>query len=132
LNGVDNLLVEDQEATREATSVLLQRAGAQVRAVDSAPAAREAFSISVPKLVIADIGLAGEDGYMLIRSLRRIERECDSAPIIAVAVTAFARLEDRKRALAAGFNEHVPKPIDPERLIAVLANLIKPRARAVS
>jgi CheY-like chemotaxis protein/anti-sigma regulatory factor (Ser/Thr protein kinase) len=125
LTGCDVLLVEDQESTREATAMLLQQAGAQVRAVDSAAAAREAFAIRPPQLVIADVGLAGEDGYMLIRALRRMEVEKSSTPVVAVAVTAFAAPEDRKRALAAGFDDHVPKPLDPERFIVVLANLLK-------
>jgi CheY-like chemotaxis protein len=124
LNGYDVLLVEDQESTREATAILLERAGAQVRAVDSAAAAREACAIRAPQLLIADVGLAGEDGYMLIRALRRMEIEGSSTPVVAVAVTAFAAPEDRKRALAAGFDDHVPKPLDPERFIAVLANLL--------
>jgi len=105
--------------------LLLQQAGAQVRAVDSAAAAREAFANRQPKLFIADVGLAGEDGYMLMRALRRMERERNIERVIAVAVTAFAGLEDRKRALAAGFDDHVPKPIDPEGFIVTLANLLK-------
>jgi two-component system CheB/CheR fusion protein len=129
LTGIEILLVEDQAATREATALLLQRAGAQVRAVDSAVAAREAFSNRTPQLVIADIGLAGEDGYMLMQALRRMEKDHNSEPVPAVAVTAFARLEDRRRALAAGFNEHLPKPLDPERFLATLAQLLKRTSR---
>jgi PAS domain S-box-containing protein len=125
LTGFDVLLVEDQQSTREATTLLLQQAGAQVRAVDSAAAAREAFAIRQPKLVIADVGLAGEDGYMLIRALRQMERERNIGRVVAVAVTAFAGLEDRRRAFAAGFDDHVPKPIDPEHFIVVLASLLK-------
>jgi CheY-like chemotaxis protein/anti-sigma regulatory factor (Ser/Thr protein kinase) len=125
LTGIDVLLVEDLQSSREATTMLLQQAGAQVRAVDSAAAAREAFNIRTPKLLIADIGLAGEDGYMFIRTLRRMERERNTGRVVAVAVTAFAALEDRKRALAAGFDDHIPKPIDPERFSVALANLLR-------
>ncbi len=114
LTGFDVLLVEDQESTREATTLLLQEAGAQVRAVDSAAAAREAVAIRQPRLVIADIGLAGEDGYMLIRALRQMERERNIGRVVAVAVTAFAGLEDRKRAL--GFDDHLPKAHRPRTL----------------
>ena len=71
-------------------------------------------------MIVADIGMPGEDGYALLTGLRRTEQEQRTTRVPAVAVTAFARSEDRHRALAAGFDEHLPKPIDPERLIAVL------------
>ncbi len=87
-------------------------------------AAREALRIRQPNLLVADVGLAGEDGYMLIREVRRWEQEEKLAPVRAVAVTAFASAEDRRKALAAGFDEHIPKPLNPERFIAALARLM--------
>jgi CheY-like chemotaxis protein len=66
-----------------------------------------------------------EDGYSLLRALRAAEREQNLSRLPAVAVTAFARSEDRERALAAGFDEHLPKPVDPERLVELVARLVE-------
>jgi signal transduction histidine kinase/CheY-like chemotaxis protein len=123
LTGLDVLLVEDESMAREASGRLLERYGAQVRAVSSAASAREAFEVRRPDVIVADIGMPDEDGYVLIKHLRRLEQERHTARVPAVAVTAFARSEDRQRALAAGFDEHLPKPVDPERLIRVLARI---------
>ncbi|HEX8756704.1 MAG TPA: response regulator, partial [Steroidobacteraceae bacterium] len=67
----------------------------------------------------------GEDGYSLLRGLRREEQQRHQRRIPALAVTAFARLEDRQRALAASFDEHLPKPVDPDRLVAAVATLAR-------
>jgi CheY-like chemotaxis protein len=92
--------------------------------VNSAARAREVFQIHRPDLIMADIGMPDEDGYSLLTSLRCIEREQGAARVPAIAVTAYARREDRQRALAAGFDDHLNKPVDPERLMAVLAKLV--------
>ena len=110
---------------REAIARLLEQYGAQVRAVSSAARAREAFEIRRPDVVVADIGMPQEDGYSLVTSLRRIEESQGTPRVPAVAATAFARTEDRQRALAAGFDEHMAKPVDPERVIEVLARLVR-------
>jgi CheY-like chemotaxis protein len=125
LSGVDVVLVEDDAPTRNATAILLRQHGVHVREAESAAAARESFAIRRPDLFIADVGLAGEDGYMLIRELRGREQEQKLNPVIAVAVTAFASAEDRKKALSAGFDEHIPKPLNPDRFIATLARLMR-------
>jgi CheY-like chemotaxis protein len=127
LHGIEVLLVEDETMAREATQRLLEQAGAQVRAVNSGLNAHEAFEIRRPDVIVADIGMPGEDGYALLTGLRQTEKEQRTNRVPAVAVTAFARSEDRHRALAAGFDEHLPKPIDPERLIAVLRRLTSSR-----
>jgi signal transduction histidine kinase/CheY-like chemotaxis protein len=124
LFGIDILLVEDDAGTRQATSILLRQQGGHVREADSAPAARDALRIRHPQLLVADVGLAGEDGYMLIREVRRWEQERKLTPVCAVAVTAFASAEDRKKAMAAGFDDHIPKPLNPERFIATLVRLM--------
>jgi hypothetical protein len=124
LTGLDVLLIEDEAMAREASKRLLEQHGAQVRAVGSAASAREAFEVRRPDVVVADIGMPDEDGYVLIKHLRRLEQERHTARVPAVAVTAFARSEDRQRALAAGFDEHLPKPVDPERLIRILARIM--------
>jgi CheY-like chemotaxis protein len=78
---------------------------------------REAFHV-----LVSDIGMPGEDGYALIRSVR--QRAIDAGGRIpAAALTAYARTEDRLRALAAGFQIHVPKPVQPEELVTVVASL---------
>jgi CheY-like chemotaxis protein/two-component sensor histidine kinase len=120
LQGLDVLLVEDERATEQAEEQLLQAAGAHVRTTASAAAAREAFVLRRPDVIVCDIGLPGEDGYVFMRAIRALEREAQAEPVLAVAVTAFVRREDRQRALAAGFNEHLPKPVDPGELIGLL------------
>lgn len=123
LRGMEVLLVEDETMAREVTQRLLEQCGAQVRAVNNAAGAHEAFAIRRPDVIVADIGMPGEDGYALLKRLRRTEQEQHIARVPAVAVTAFARIEDRERALGAGFDEHLAKPVDPERLISVLSGL---------
>jgi CheY-like chemotaxis protein/anti-sigma regulatory factor (Ser/Thr protein kinase) len=127
LHGIEVLLVEDETMARQATQRLLEQAGAQVRAVNSGAFAHEAFEIRRPDVIVADIGMPGEDGYALLTALRRTEQEQRTARVPAVAVTAFARTEDRQRALASGFDEHLPKPVDPEQLIAALRRLTSAR-----
>jgi CheY-like chemotaxis protein len=125
LTGIEILLVEDETMARAATGRLLEQYGARVRASSGAAGAREAFEIRRPDVIIADIGMPGEDGNELLASIRSIEREQGTARIPAVAVTAFARAEDRDRAIAAGFDAHLPKPVDPDRLVALLMKLLE-------
>jgi signal transduction histidine kinase/ActR/RegA family two-component response regulator len=124
LRGADLLLVEDDSYARSATQLLLEQRGATVRTVESAVQAREAIVARRPDVIIADIGMPDEDGYDFVEALRRSEKQQGLTRIPAVAVTAFARLEDRERALAAGFDDHLPKPLDAERLVRVLIQLI--------
>jgi len=123
LVGMEVLLVEDEIMAREATELSLKKNGARVRAVESAARAREAYATRRPDVIVADIGMPDEDGYALITQIRRTEQAQRTARVPAVAVTAFARSEDRKRALAAGFDEHLSKPVDCERLVCVLEQL---------
>jgi CheY-like chemotaxis protein/anti-sigma regulatory factor (Ser/Thr protein kinase) len=125
LTGIEVLLVEDETMARAATERLLEQYGAQVRAASTAAGAREAFQIRRPDVIVADIGMPVEDGNALLKSLRLMEQEQGTVHVPAIAVTAFARAEDRKRALAAGFDDHVPKPVDPERLVAMLAQMVQ-------
>ena len=99
---------------------LLQERGAKVRAVESAAEAREAIEMRRPRLIISDIGLPGEDGYAFMRDVRARDPK---RQIAALAVTAFARPEDRQQALEAGFDEHLPKPVDPDKLLELAAKL---------
>ncbi len=91
-----------------------------------ANAAYAAYVAQPPDLVLCDIGLPGEDGYGLIRLIREHEQSQGAAHVPAVAVTAFASRQDRERALAAGFDEHVTKPVDPTQLVSLLERLVAP------
>lgn len=129
LSRVEILLVDDEPFAREALARLLEQCGAAVCAVGSSAAAREAVTLHRPDVIVADIGLPGEDGYSLLRGLRREEEARHQHRIPALAVTAFARFEDRQRALAASFDDYLPKPVDPDRLVAVVAALARPAAK---
>jgi CheY-like chemotaxis protein len=118
------LIVEDESAAAEAMWQFLEAAGARVRIATSAASAREALALHRPNVLVCDIGLPGEDGYQLLNSIRKREGEWHTPRVGAVAVTAFAGDDDRRRALEAGFDEHVPKPVDPGQLIDVLARVV--------
>ena len=122
LTGLRILLVEDEQDTRDALIAILQQAGALVTATESAAEALRAFEGLRPDLIVSDIGLPGEDGYALIQRIRAIETSLGSrtTPVPAIALTAFAREEDRRRALKAGFQHHVGKPIPSDELLALL------------
>jgi PAS domain S-box-containing protein len=120
LAGLRLLLVEDQEDTREMLRILLEDSGAQVRAVASAAEAFPCLREWRPDLLLSDIGLPGENGYELLQRIRALPSE-EGGLTPAIALTAYARAEDRARALRAGFDMHVPKPIKEAELLAVLA-----------
>lgn len=122
LEGVRLLLVEDEPDTRHAVARYLQDHGATVVAVDSAAEALEQLRGGVFDVLVSDIGMPGMDGYDLIRALRTNEIESGHY-LPAVAVTAFARDEDRQRVLREGYSEHVPKPVNTTRLLSLLREL---------
>jgi CheY-like chemotaxis protein len=101
---------------------MLERAGAKVRTADSAALALDAIREETPDLLISDVGMPVEDGYVLVRRLRAME-EGRSRHLPAVALTAYATEEDTQRALRAGFDAHLSKPVEPTRLMEVLAGL---------
>lgn len=117
------LLVEDESTAREAARRLLEDTGARVQAVESAAAAREAYSLVRPDIIISDIGMPGEDGYALMQQIRSLEVKHGISRVPALALTAFARAEDRERAMEAGYDAHLPKPVDPEHLLQQIAHL---------
>ena len=125
LDGLAVLVVEDDIETRKLIRIMLEGAGARVTTVASARQALTAIARSRPHVLIVDVGLPGQDGYALMRQVQRLFG-ARGEKIPAVALTAYTRLEDRKRALSAGFNIHVPKPPDPGQLIAVVAELTGP------
>ncbi|MEH1949643.1 MAG: ATP-binding protein [Nostoc sp.] len=124
LNGLQILVVDDNTDTRELIAFILEQSGGQVRAVSSVGEALEALERLKPDVLVSDIGMPDEDGYSLIRKVRAQEAE-QGEKILAVALTAFAREEEHRLALQAGFQVHVSKPIEPEELVTVVANLAK-------
>src|SRR5215472_5136715 len=122
LAGVRALFVDDDVDARKLTTMMLEECGAEVRTVGSAAEALAACDEWRPDILIADIGMPVEDGYMLMKKLRALESE-RGGHIPAIALTAYGRREDRLRALSVGYESHVPKPVDPEELQAVAASL---------
>jgi PAS domain S-box-containing protein len=127
LDGLRLLVVDDEEDTREMLVTLLEGCGARVRAASSVAEALRLLSAERPDVLLSDIGMPGEDGYALIERLRALPSEA-GGDLPAVALTAYARSEDRTRALLSGFSTHVPKPVEPLELFAVIASLAR-RAR---
>jgi signal transduction histidine kinase len=124
---LDLLLVEDDPDTREALVIALRRCG-RVRAVASVQEALEAYSSRRPDLVVSDIGMPGEDGYALIRTIRDLE-EGRAPRTLALAMTGFAGRRDHELALRAGFDDHVAKPVDPRVLMDRIRVLAASRGR---
>ena len=116
LGTLDVLLVEDDADTREALQIVLQNHGSRVRSVASVRQALEAYDAHAPDLVISDVGMPGENGYVLIRAIRDHE-EGRSHRTLAIAITGFASREDHAAALRAGFDEHVAKPVEAGDLL---------------
>lgn len=124
LDNVRILLVEDETDTQELITEILERCGAQVKPTASATEALEIFGRWNPDILVSDIGLPGEDGYELLKKIRAMESG-RGGRVPAVALTAFARSEDRIRALATGYQLHVPKPVEPIELAAAVAGLVR-------
>ncbi len=123
LAGLTVLVVDDDPDARELVRTLLARADAAIRTAASADEALELLRGDKPDLLLCDIGMPGRDGYQLIRAIRALPVS-DGGKIPAIALTAFARSEDRTRALLAGFQVHVAKPIDPQELVITIASLM--------
>lgn len=124
LTGLNVLIVDDETDTRNFLAFMFEEYGASATAVASVDAALEVLEQSKPDVLISDIGMSEQNGYTLIRQLRSLEPE-KGGSIPAIALTAYSREEDRLQALTAGFQQHLSKPVDPNKLIAVVANLLK-------
>jgi signal transduction histidine kinase/ActR/RegA family two-component response regulator len=130
LDDVHVLLVDDDADGRNLASMILSAAGARVHAVGSIREAREALEGQRPDVLVSDIALPHEDGYALIRHIRT--REAQHGGLLpAVALTGFARAEDRQCVLAAGFQAHVAKPFEPADLVVTVASLVRDPLRMV-
>ena len=122
LDDLRILVVDDNADGRILTSMVLTQAGASVQAAASAREALQMLEAERPDVLVSDIGLPDEDGYRLISQIRLYEAERGGF-LPAVALTGYARAEDRARILAAGFQAHVPKPVDPIELAAAIATI---------
>jgi CheY-like chemotaxis protein len=122
LNGLRLLVVDDDEDARDLVQNILTRQGADVSTASSADEALAILATVSPDVLLSDIGMPNVSGYSLIRRIRSLpaDRGGDTP---AIALTAYARPEDGERAFTAGFQAHVTKPIDPDRLTALVANL---------
>ncbi|MBN3883162.1 MULTISPECIES: PAS domain S-box protein [unclassified Nostoc] len=123
LNGVKVLLVDDERDTRELIAFILQQAGAVVIQAASAMEALRIMPQFQPNLLLSDIGMPEVDGYMLIRQIRAMSPEL-GGKIPAIALTAYAGEVDYQQAIAAGFGQHITKPVEPAKLLRAIANLI--------
>ena len=128
LKEVRLLVVEDDADSREMLVLVFERSGATVTAAASAGEAMEAMRRATPDLLVCDIGLPGEDGQELIRKVRALEAE-RGGRIPALALTAYAGQTHREKALAAGFDQQVSKPVVPAELVAQVALLAGSPAR---
>jgi PAS domain S-box-containing protein len=118
LSGLHVLAVDDDADARELLRVAFQQAGARVTVADSARAALAALEAVAPSVLVSDIGMPDQNGYELLEQVRAAEH---GSRLPAVALTAYARVEDRDRAIRAGFQLHIAKPIDPAMLVRAVA-----------
>ncbi len=126
LDGVRVLVVEDDSDTRELLLETLAPCGADVIGASNVPEAMAEFARRAPDVLVSDIGMPGESGLDLIKRVRALPRDSGGA-VPAAALTSYAREEDRRAALAAGFQLHIPKPVDPIELCVLVATLARLR-----
>jgi len=129
LKGVKVLVIDDEADCAGLIKHILRRNGAEVRTASSVEEGLKEFTRFTPHVILSDIGMPGHDGYELVARLRALP---GGRNVPAVALTALARSEDRTRALRAGFQLHVPKPVDSAELIAVVQNLAALRSQESS
>lgn len=128
LEGVRVLAVDDEVDSRHLLAAVLEQCRAEVRTCASAAEVIDLLETFKPDVLVSDIGMPGEDGYALIKRVRAWEAGRDGGAVPAVALTAYARVEDRLQALLAGYNMHVTKPVEPAELAVVIASL-SPKGR---
>jgi signal transduction histidine kinase/DNA-binding response OmpR family regulator len=122
LDGLRILVVDDEADTREFIVTVLSQCGAEVRSTASAAEALAALKAWAADLIVSDIGMPEEDGYSLIKKVRQPGHRYSQIP--AVALTAYASIEDQTRILASGFQMHIAKPVVPDELISKIANAV--------
>jgi CheY-like chemotaxis protein len=122
LSGVRVLVVDDGEDVREVVSVVLGQCGAEVRAVGTAGEGLEALASFAPHVLVSEVEMRGETGFSLMQKVRALPPERGGL-VPAAALSAYGRTDDRVQALLAGFQIHLPKPVQPAELVAVVASL---------
>ena len=122
LSGLKVLVVDDEPDARAIVQRLLEDREALVVTAASAAEAFEHFRQDTPEIVVSDIGMPGEDGLALVSKIRKLAAS-EGGEVPAVALTAYARAQDRTQAILAGFQSHLSKPVDPTELIATVASL---------
>ncbi|HEY9599006.1 MAG TPA: ATP-binding protein, partial [Cyanophyceae cyanobacterium] len=122
LERVRVLVVDDEADSREFIAFVLEQQGAIAKTVESASEALQVFSQFRPDVLISDIGMPETNGYMLMQQIKALEGTQD---MIAIALTAYAGEDDQQQAYQAGFQRHVAKPVEPEKLVAIVANLVE-------
>jgi signal transduction histidine kinase/ActR/RegA family two-component response regulator len=128
LDGLRILVVDDEADARELFGSILETAGAAVFTASSAADALRILDEEEIDVLISDIEMPGEDGYELLKRAAASRQKKNRAPVPAVAVTAYARAADRRRALDAGFKWHIAKPVEPSELVSAIASLMSARA----
>lgn len=123
LDGVHVLLVEDDDDSRKLLGTMLKRYGARVSSTKSAAEALNVFSHDIPDILISDIGMPDEDGYTFIKKLRALPPD-KGGQTPAIALTGYASRKDKERALSAGYQQHIAKPIEQSDMIAAIAALV--------
>ncbi len=121
LTGLRVLVIDDQEFTRDFVTAVFRRTQAEVQAASSVREGLERLRAMLPHVVVCDIAMPGEDGFVFVRALRALPTPANAIPVIAL--TAFGRPEDRQRALAAGFDAYLKKPVDPAELASTVMRL---------
>ena len=123
IGGRRVLLVDDDADSRELLELVFSRKGAVVQTARSVPEALERMAEVVPELIVSDIGMPGEDGYSFMRKVRALSRE-QGGLVPSIALTGFAREDDADRVRDAGFHAHMPKPVEPKNLLALVEQLL--------
>jgi PAS domain S-box-containing protein len=130
VRGLDVLVVEDDREASEMMTLVLTDRGARVRTAGDVEGALKALEQAWPDVLVSDIGLPGRDGYELVRHVRELEAQRDAPHLPVIALTAFARDEDRRKTIAAGFDLHLSKPLKPHLLLDAIGRCCRPPGRA--
>ena len=129
MNGIQVLVVDDEADSREFVAFVLEQAGATVLTATTANEALTMLIQAKPTVLLSDIGMPDRDGYMLMQQGRALPPE-QGGQVRAIALTAYAGDFNQQQALQAGFQQHLSKPIEPERLIQVVACLTQSAERS--
>jgi CheY-like chemotaxis protein len=131
LSGIRVLVVDDEPDTCEVLKIMIEQYGGEVKTCASSAEALETLTHWQPDVLISDIEMPGEDGYNLIEKVRSLEPE-QGGNVPALALTAYARVDDRLRALSAGYQMHLAKPAEPVELTTVITSLAARNSKGLS